>query len=114
MDHLLARLQLLLIVVRSSLVLVGTEEMVSIGITEALLHIVGGDILQACFNIAVLISSLIGLVFKLLHMLKLGVLAELGKTYTNFCFPPAIKAWLCAERSTFSFWYSWFSLNLSL
>lgn len=45
MDQLLVRLKVFLIVIRSSFVLIGTEEMVSIGIPEALLHIVRGNIL---------------------------------------------------------------------
>lgn len=76
MNHPLIRLQILLIVIGCCFVFIGTEEMVSIGIAEALLHIVGGDILKTSFNFAILISGLISLVFELLHMLKLGMLAK--------------------------------------
>jgi hypothetical protein len=114
MDHFLVRLEFLLIIVRSSFILVCTEKMVSVRISISFFHIVCCNVLHASFHIAIIVSSLINLIIKLFEMLKLRVFPIFYHLYTNFCLPPAKKALLWTERSCFYFWYSWFSLNLSL
>lgn len=73
----LVALYFLLIVIRSSLVLVRSEEMISIGIAKAFLHVICCNILHPSPHIAVLISSVVGLIVKLLHMLELRVFSTL-------------------------------------
>jgi ribose/xylose/arabinose/galactoside ABC-type transport system permease subunit len=76
MDHFLVGFEIFLVVVGSSLVLVGAEEMVSVGIAVAFLHVVSGNVLQTCPHVSILVSTLIGLIVELFHMLKLRVMAE--------------------------------------
>ena len=69
--HLVLPLNVPLIIVGIALVLRAAEEMANSGVAEAPLHIIGGDILQAYFDITLLISGIIFLVFELLHVLEL-------------------------------------------
>lgn len=69
--------ELLLIVIRSSLVFVSPEEVISVGVSKALFHVVSGHILHASLDIPILISGVVCLIIELLHMLELRVFSTL-------------------------------------
>lgn len=95
-----------LVVVGRALVLVVAEEVSGSCVAEAFLHVVGGDSLETSLDVALFVPSVVNLVFKFFHVFELGMFPTCWSWYTNFCLPPAWKAWLWMERSTFSLLYS--------
>lgn len=69
--------ELLLVVIRGSLVLIGPEEVISIGVPKAFFHVVSGHILHASFDIAIFISGVVCLIIELFHVLELRVFSTL-------------------------------------
>lgn len=69
--------ELLLIVIWGSLVLVSPEEVISVGVSKALFHVVSGHILHASLDIPILISGVVSLIIELLHVLELRVFSTL-------------------------------------
>lgn len=94
-------LNVLLIIIGTSLVLIATKQMPICRTSESPLHIISSDIFLTSFNISSFISRIVSLIIKLLHVLKLRVLSKLNLLYTNFWRPPAWKAWLCIDKSVF-------------